>query len=228
MVTHIGSNVARYIESQIELGLWLPGEKLPTERELVERFGLARNTVRKGLDQLEAVGKIVRHVGRGTFVAERGLKGVTAVPPDTLQEKIRRASPIEIMDVRLMVEPQAAELAAASATARDFAAMEECVRRGEEASSVPEFEEWDGRLHQRIIDAAHNTLLSDLYGAVNSLRNSTAWGTLKSRSLTPELRSLYVRQHRDIVDALRSRDPDLARDRLRAHLLAVKASFGGL
>ena len=78
---------ADYIERQIEQGAWKPGDKLPTERALVEQFGIARNTLRKSLDRLEASGKITRHVGRGTFVAQpklmqvRQLTSVPAVHP---------------------------------------------------------------------------------------------------------------------------------------------------
>lgn len=126
-----------------------------------------------------------------------------------------------------MIEPQAAELSAASATASDFHELDRCLEGGEKARDVGDFEDWDGRLHQRIVDAARNQLLSHIYAAINDVRRADAWGTLKSRSLTAERRALYSKQHRDIVHALRARDPDVARDRLRAHLLSVKSSFGG-
>lgn len=221
-----GAAAARYIERQIDEGVWRPGEKLPTERELVERFRVARNTLRKSLDRLEISGKIVREVGRGTFVAmpAKAAHG----DPDSLMSRILRASPAEIMDVRLMIEPQAGELSAVRATADDFAAMAASLRGGEAAKGVVEFEEWDGRLHQQIVDAARNQLLSDLYRAINGVRQSAAWGKLKARSLTAERHALYQQQHSAIVAALKNRDPDLARDEIRAHILAVKASFGGL
>lgn len=216
------SAVARYIERQIDDGIWKPGDRIPTERDLVERFGVARNTLRKSLDRLEKSGKITRHVGRGTFVtATDDLLG------DTLAAKILRASPAEIMDVRLMIEPQAAELSAASATADDFHELDRCLEGGANAREIAEFENWDGRLHQRIVDAARNQLLSHIYSAINEVRQADAWGALKSRSLTSERRGLYLKQHRAIVNALRTRDPDLARDFLRTHLLSVKSSFGG-
>ena len=222
-----GAAAALYIERQIDDGVWRPGDRLPTERELVERFAVARNTLRKSLDRLEASGKITRHVGRGTFVADSS-PAVAANTQDTLVSKILRASPAEIMDVRLMIEPQAAELSASSATADDFAALQACLRGAEAASDVASFEKWDGQLHQRIVDAVRNQLLSDIYAAINNVRNSAAWGKLKSRSLTAERRTQYLEEHRRIVEALQSRDPDLARDLIRAHLSSVKASFRGL
>jgi DNA-binding FadR family transcriptional regulator len=223
---NIGATAAaEFIERQIASGIWRPGDRLPTERELVEQFHVARNTLRKSLDRLELGGKITRQIGRGTFVAAPESK---ATNEDSLLQKIHGASPAEVMDLRLMIEPQAGELSAARATADDLAAMEDCLRRCEIASSIAEFEEWDGRLHQQIIVATRNQLLSDIYDAINGVRQSAEWGRLKARSLTNERRSLYQEQHRLIMKALRNRDPDLARHEIRSHLLSVRASFGGL
>lgn len=214
-----------FLRRQIADGVWPPGEKLPTERELVARFGIARNTLRKCLRELEAEGRITRHVGRGTFVAD---PAGAARGEDALTRKIHRASPAEVMDLRLMLEPQSAELAAVRATGDDFVAMEECLVGCEHASGVAEFEEWDGRLHQRLVAAARNQLLADIYEAVGGVRRTAEWGKLKERSLTAERRSTYQEQHRRIVAALRARDPDLARDQVRDHLLAVRASLSPL
>ncbi len=214
-----------YIEGEIRAGAWRPGEQLPAERELVERFGLARNTLRKLLDQLEEKGIITRHVGRGTFVAAPVTDQQTF---DPLVSKIRHASPAEVMDIRLMLEPQSCEIAAARATASDFAEMERCLHECEIAKSVATFETWDGRLHQRIIGAARNQLLADIYDAINSVRRTSQWGKLKERSLTAERRAIYQDQHRRIVAALRQRDGDRARAEIRDHLLSVRESLGGL
>ena len=214
-----------FIEGEISTGVWKPGERLPTERELVERFGLARNTLRKILDQLEDRGAITRHVGRGTFVAEPAADHQSS---DELVRKIHRASPAEVMDIRLMLEPQSCEIAAARATATDLADMERCLHECEIAKGVAAFETWDGRLHQRIVAAARNQLLTDIYDAINGVRRTAQWGKLKERSLTAERRTIYQEQHRRIVGALRQRDGERARAEIRDHLLSVRESLGGL
>ena len=58
------------LEEAIDSGRWKPGERIPTERALSDHYGVARNTIRRALKQLEDDGRIVRHVGRGTFVHE--------------------------------------------------------------------------------------------------------------------------------------------------------------
>lgn len=214
-----------FIEGQIKAGVWKPGDRLPAERDLVTRFSLARNTLRKLLDQLEAKGAITRHVGRGTFVAEPSRDPQSS---DQLVGKIMRASPAEVMDIRLMIEPQSCSVAATRATATDLAAMERCLHECDIAKSVASFELWDGKLHQRIVAAARNQLLTDIYDAINSVRQTAQWGTLKKRSLTPERRTIYQEQHCRIVAALHQRDGERAGAEIRDHLLSVRESLGGL
>jgi DNA-binding FadR family transcriptional regulator len=214
--------VRSFIEERIREGAWPAGHQLPTERELVEQFGIARNTIRKTLRALEEQGTIVRHVGRGTFVAFR-----PASDELDLVQRIHRASPAEIVETRLLIEPDVVALAAARATADDLATMEECLRRAESATSIAEFEHWDGQLHQTIIGAARNGLIADIYAAINSVRRQSEWSKLKERTVTPERRALYQEQHRRIVAALRDRDPEAARRALREHLDTVAANLLG-
>jgi GntR family transcriptional repressor for pyruvate dehydrogenase complex len=218
----------RFVADNIARGVLRPGDQLPTERELGARFGLARNTLRKRLKALESEGLIVRRVGSGSFVAERP-RSIASVadPASTLLTRIHGASPAEVMEVRLMVEPQVIDLAVARATAANFATMEQCLDRGEAAKSTAEFEVWDGLLHLEILKAARNQLLIDIYDALNGVRRQAQWGKLKERTLTPERRVLYEKQHRAIVAALRGRDAAAAREALVTHLLAVRETLVG-
>ncbi|WP_236025279.1 FadR/GntR family transcriptional regulator [Arenibaculum pallidiluteum] len=217
--------VLAFIERGIAEGTWQPGDKLPTERELERMFGLSRNTLRKTLKPLEDSGRIVRHVGRGSFVGTT--KPASAPEGESLLRRIVGASPAEVMEVRLMLEPHAAELAAGRANAEDLRLLEECLARSEAAGDVPEFEHWDGRLHVTIVGATKNGLLMDLYEAINDVRRQAEWGKLKARTVTTERRKVYMEQHRRIVTALRDRDPDEARRSLREHLEVVRANLLG-
>jgi GntR family transcriptional repressor for pyruvate dehydrogenase complex len=212
------------IERSIASGAWAPGTKLPTERELEAQFGLARNTLRKSLKRLEEEGKIVRHVGRGSFVAPIH---ATVIGRDdaNLAQRLSGASPAEVMEVRLIVEPEAAELAATRANADDFRRIGECLLECERANAVMAFEHWDGMLHLAIIAAAKNSLLEALCGAINEVRNQPEWAKLKQRSVTPERRQLYQQQHDAIVTALRDRDGVGVKRALRHHLRTVQANL---
>ena len=218
--------IVERIEANIENAFWAPGSRLPTERELEEEFGVARNTLRKGLKRLEEQGKIVRHVGRGSFVAETSSR-----PPMSdaqgLLDRVIGSSPAEVMEVRLVLEPWAASLAAVRATANDIAQMRDCNVHAEAASSVQEFEIWDGRLHQCIIASAKNELLCGLYEAIDMARHQPEWLKLKERTVTPARRAIYEDHHRQLVDALGERDAERSANEIRSHLLAVRLSLVG-
>ena len=128
-----------------------------------------------------------------------------------LTDRIQGASPHDIMEVRMMVEPAAAELAALRATAADLAIIEQCNEASKTVDGLKEFEYWDGRLHLEIVKAAKNELLSGIYEAVNSARLQPEWEKMKARSVTPQRRQNYRDHHSELVQALMDRDAKRAR-----------------
>jgi DNA-binding FadR family transcriptional regulator len=207
----------------IESKRWRPGQQIPTERDLSAEFGLARNTIRRALKVLEDEGTIMRDVGRGTFVAE--VEPRTAAPD--LASRIQNASPTEIMELRLMIEPRAAELSAIRANGAEMDAMSECLKRSEEVKSIADFEMWDGLFHQALLASCHNQLLVDIYDAINTVRQKADWAKLKERVMTPARRQSTQVQHRKIVAALRARDAEGAAVEMTKHLQDVKRSILG-
>ena len=193
----------------------VPGSQLPTERELARRFGMPRNAVRRTLAQLEAEGSITRHVGRGTFLAGRTAVGANGRLHDA---DVADASPAELIEARLRIEPALAELIVTNATAADFQRMESCLDKAERATTLDEFEMWDAALHQALATATHNRFVIRVLGMVAAVREQAEWGKLKDRIVTPERRLKYQEEHRAIVRALRERDAERARDRILAHL----------
>lgn len=201
-----------------------PGGRLPTERDLAASSGQSRAAVRRALGILEADGRIVRHVGRGTFLAPASI----AVPAGAASaDGTAATSPAEIMAVRLLIEPQMMPLAVAAATSADFAEIERCLAKGDEADSYEGFEEWDAALHRAFAAATHNSLLTSVMRMVNGARDQPLWGTLKRRSSTPERRDAYRCDHRAIAEALAERHAEAAAEAMRQHLLRVRANILG-
>lgn len=210
--------VRALVDEGLRSGRFAPGHKLPTERALAASFGTSRAAVRQALGVLEREGRITRHVGRGTFVAGPADDG----PAQTLQ-----TSPAEIMATRLVLEPEIASLAARHATPADLAHIRHCLARGAAANTYDEFESWDSALHRAIATAAHNSLLLRLFNMMNAARDLPVWGNIKRRSASPQRRNGYEAAHGLIVDALVDRDPDTARERMRAHLIDVRTNLLG-
>ncbi|MFJ8791256.1 FadR/GntR family transcriptional regulator [Streptomyces sp. NPDC102462] len=206
--------VLKHVEEIINTGGLKPGDRLPTERDLAAATGVGRAAVRAALQDLESRGVVLRHVGRGTFIAP----DETALPDGSAHQP----SPAEIMASRLVLEPELMPLAVASATGADLAEMERCLRGGEQASSSEEFERWDTALHHSFAVATHNAVLISVSSLLVNARRQPIWGGLKRRSFNPERHRCYCSEHEQIVAAVRERDSEAARDAMRDHLHHVR------
>ncbi|MEM7021105.1 MAG: FadR/GntR family transcriptional regulator [Pseudomonadota bacterium] len=190
--------------------------RLPAERVLSIELGLSRGQLRKALAQLEAEGRIWRHVGRGTFVGPRPVSNLSDV-----QFLSEQTSPSEVMEARLAVEPQLARLAALHGTAAHFAEMRRCNRRCRSASEWRVYESWDNNFHQAIASATRNKLLISLFDTLNIVRRSTVWGQLRSTKLPPPDHESFE-EHDAIYAAISGRNPDLAAECMGKHLRTVR------
>lgn len=215
-------DVVKDIAAKIDAGVWADGDRLPPERILAKQYGLARNTVRRALKSLEDGGKLERQTGRGTFVHSGHIPA-----SGDLARRMQDASPEDVMEVRLIIEPEAAALATSRATTAELREIELILRSSLSAKGLAEFEVWDARLHLAIFRAARNALLLDYCKAINAARNHPRWYKMKQRSVTPQTRAVYHRQHADLVTALSERDAEAAREAAHMHLLTVRDNLLG-
>lgn len=208
-----------YLLEGIATGTFVRGQKLPTERELARRFSLTRSAVRKVLTFLEAEGRVVRRVGSGTFIS-----GQTR---EVGSEDWSKLSLRQLIEARLALEPQLAALAVANATAADLRQIGIWVERCCSAADIGAFEEADHGFHVSIAEATHNHLLIKLYEVIGRVRNSEQWRSLKNRRHIerPDRRLTVCREHQSILDALKSRDQDAARELMFNHLVGVRRNL---
>lgn len=193
-----------------------PGAKLPTERELSARFGIGRRALRRALEALEAEGRIWRRQGAGTFL---GQPAATALTASTL---IANTDFVEIMEVRLRIEPQLAQMAALRARPEEIVRMRDLSIRIAESEDADARELWDGSLHRLIAQAARNTLFLSLFDMVNRIRQDEAWRAIRERARRGRgTRPTTARQHAAIVDAIEARDPAAAFEAMHQHLLLL-------
>ncbi len=196
--------------------------RFPPERDLVVQLQVSRSALREALDVLEAEGRIWRHVGRGTFVGRR-----PHAEPLDLSLITKRTSPSEVLEARLLVEPQLARLAATRASEGEIAEMQHLLEKSEAARDAKTWELWDGRLHRVVAEAAHNTLLLMVFDAFNAMRKEAKWSALRQAALTSERHAAYCRHHRDYVRAIADRDPGRAEAIMRRHIEAVRDGLLG-
>jgi DNA-binding FadR family transcriptional regulator len=140
---------------------------------------------------------------------------------------MRNISPAEVMEARLRIEPAIAELIVTHATTADFARMESCLEKAEQAASLDEFELWDAALHQAMANASHNRFMVRLLEIVTAVRQQSEWGKLKDRIVTAERRLIYQQEHRAIVTALKDRDDARAKNAIVSHLQHARRNLFG-
>ena len=218
-VNTVEQTLRALLQEQTASGILGPGGKLATERDLAGQLTAPRSEIRRALASLERDGLITRHVGRGTFLTEAATRHFNGAPPDT--------SPAEIMQVRSLLEPRIAQLAARAAHRADLERIDHCLHRGGAAGDHAEFEAWDAELHRAIASSAHNSLLLHLFDTMNAARDLPVWGSLKRRSSHPRRRAAYHEEHTAIVAALHDRDPDAAATAMADHLRQVTTGLLG-
>jgi DNA-binding FadR family transcriptional regulator len=192
-------------------------QRLPPERVLAAEIGIGRRALRRALEVLEAEGRIWRHQGKGTFLGPRPARN-----PTNLEELSKRTHPLEVMDVRLEIEPALARLAAMRATNGD---MERLLRLAEKTASSSDAdgrELWDSALHRTIAEAAGNSLLLAIFDMVDRIRQDTTWRLLRERARSGERQQIYVEQHRRVIAAIAQREAHAAEHAMREHLELVR------
>ncbi|WP_165784417.1 FadR/GntR family transcriptional regulator [Zhengella mangrovi] len=210
------------LRSRIAAAEWMPGDQLPDERTLADHYGVARNTIRKAIGQLEAENLLERKVGRGTHVREK---------PDETTDRILKsfleASPSDILNLRLFIEPHAASAAARNICESDLEAIRHAAQKAEEAEDLDDYEFWDNEFHRLINTAAGNRFLADFFALLTIIRYTPTMMEIRRQWFTAERRLVYDREHRDIVEALTNWDGERAASAMRSHLLSRRRNYFG-
>lgn len=207
------------IEQAIRRGDFAPGERLPSERELVETFGVSRVSVREAIRSLEAVGLVRVHQGRGAFVTDRrsGLGEPMARWLDLHRDEV-----LELLGVRGALDAHAGELAVENASAAQIdsivsasEAFADAVTRGADTGELVPL---DIDFHVAIAEASGNRLLYDLLSDLHSYLAESRY-----LALVPEGRPAQsASEHALIVEAIQGRDAALARLATNRHIASVR------
>ena len=193
------------------------GGRLPPERVLAGELGVGRRTLRRALGTLEGEGRLLRHRGRGTFIARDGAPGAPGIG-----EIFEDTNPIEVMEVRLAVEPMSARLASLRASRCDIERLEQLAEETRGADGAGAYEEADAAFHRRVAIAARNSLHLALYDALSAVSRDASWRALGENGRCYKSQARYAGHHREITDAIIARDGDRAGDAMYSHLLDVQ------
>ncbi|MFF4694409.1 FadR/GntR family transcriptional regulator [Streptomyces chattanoogensis] len=148
----------QHLRDQITGGQWPVGTKLPAETALAKTLGVGRSTVREALRALAGAGLLQARQGAGVFV-------IADEPEKDWATRLRQAAVTDIYEVRMLVEVQAARLAAQRRTKADLTAMQTALdaRRAASDGDDAAFVDADIALHAAVVAGAHNPVLTDLF-----------------------------------------------------------------
>jgi DNA-binding FadR family transcriptional regulator len=201
-------------------GRYAHGEKLPAERQFASAFGASRATIRSALIRLETERLVTRRLGAGTFVNYEN--------PGDAEDVAEHTSPLELIDVRLGIEPNMVQLAVLNATGRDIERLSQSIAKMEQCSADSEsFTQWDREFHELISEATRNPLMVWVYRQINAVRTHGQWTAMKDKVLTPERIAEYNQQHQAIFEAIRSRDVEAAVSIVTRHLQYARRQLMG-
>lgn len=213
--TRASSDVIAQIRGAIFSGRYQPGDRLPTEREMAQQFGVSRVTVRDALRALEASGLIRVKVGGqgGPYVSEPDIHSLSESLGDYLQ--LRGATFKELAEARLALETTAARLAAERATAEDLLAMQAAIQGEATRSPAAQAAATSLDFHTALVRAAHNSALLTMFRATRVLIQE-AFDALHASQ--PDMAVAAQTWHTQLYDAIQRKDGDRAVRLMREHL----------
>lgn len=220
----ISDEILRQIREAVLGGKFQVGERLPNERALAEQFAASRTSVREALRGLEQEGVIFikKGINGGVFVAEMDHRLVSR-PFQTLLQ-LRKISIEHIGEVRLIYEPEVARLAAERAKPEDLRELEEVIEnmtRVVEAGEPPST--YDLIFHKLVARAAGNPILEMLSESMLAVASKVI------TDLHPSIDVLrhVLKCHRQVFEAIRSRDGELAFAVMSEHIVDVQKRLAG-
>lgn len=196
----------------IHSGGYGPGDKLPIEPVLAEMAGVSRNTVREALRILASRNILTIRQGAGTFVSDK--QGVPDDPLGFSMATDRRKLIQDLLQVRTIVEPPIAALAAQNATAEEVEALERILLQIERRiHGLEDYSEQDVEFHVQIARCTHNQVMSNLLPVISR------GVSMFSREVRETEYEQTLLSHRRVFDAIRLRKPEEARQEMLFHLL---------
>src|SRR5256885_7221368 len=210
--------IVQQVEESIHKGAMKPGDQLPPERELAQQFGVSRTAVREAVKALHEKGLVEAYPGRGTFVTD----GTSYSMRQSLDRMLKIGQPegsAFLAEVREILEPEIAALAATRVDDEDLASMREQIAIMDTARKDPDaFIEADLDFHLALAEAAANPLILSLIDSIVGLLREQRMGIFQVPG-GPERGQVH---HKRILDAMERRDAEKAREAMKAHLEQVR------
>jgi GntR family transcriptional repressor for pyruvate dehydrogenase complex len=210
--------IVQQIEESVLNGSLKPGDQLPAERDLAQRLGVSRTAVREAVKTLREKGLVEAYSGRGTFVTD-GTSQAARQSFDLMVKIGQQEGSPHLAELRLILEPGIAAMAAERAKDDDLTAMREAVAVMDRSQKDPEaYIEADLDFHLALAEAVANPLILSLIDSIVGLLREQRIKIFNVEG-GPQRGQFH---HKRILEAMEHRDPEMARSAMRAHLEQVR------
>lgn len=219
--TTLTADICRNLANHLIRGDWREGDKIPAERELCQRLGVGRASLREALKALEIMGLIETRLGDGTYVCKRS--EFFARPLLWAIASSGEAEAHELSEARKLIEVELAGLAAERATADELKLIGSYLDEMENSGADSrKFLQADIGFHIAIGQAAHNAILLNALLLIRNLMQRWIGGALA----VPGVQDKALDQHKHILLAIVKQDPAKARSAMQAHLEEMSGHLG--
>ena len=222
----LSQSVVAQIELLILRGILRPGERLPSERELSERFGVSRPSLRDAVAELQKSGLLTAKANAGVFVAEA--LGSNFSPALTRLFAAHDTAVFDYIDFRRDMEGLAAERAARLGSDTDLAVVDSVFQRMEAAHqkrNPTDEARIDADFHLAIIEASHNVVMLHMMRSMYELLRDGVFYNRQIMFQQRTTRTMLLDQHRAINTALQARDAKAARKAVESHMDFVRVAL---
>ncbi|MGS0765439.1 FadR/GntR family transcriptional regulator [Syntrophomonas curvata] len=219
----IYEEIVEQLTAMITGGELIPGDKLPSEREMADSLQVSRASVREALTALEAIGILDIRPGEGTFVRQTNLAEV--FQPLALVLAVEKNPARQLMEVRRVLESEAAALAAMRSTPEDTDKIAQNLDQMKSAASIREAVKYDLRFHFSIAEAARNSVLLRLMNTVADLMHHNFRDDREQYYAEPTRAAQVIEEHEAILTAIRDREPELARGKMIEHINCIETGL---
>ncbi|MGE0084994.1 MAG: FadR/GntR family transcriptional regulator [Desulfococcaceae bacterium] len=214
---HLYQEIVQKIKAMILSGELAVGGRLPAERRLSEIFGVSRNCIRQAIQALVEKHILESRRGDGTYVCAADESALAESFVQAFQ--IRKELLHDILEFRMMMEPQIVRLAARNITREELDRLKIilCDQQRKLLAGITDGES-DAAFHMELARASGNRIMLKVFQTMNTILNESRSEILQ----TPERNRASVEGHLNIINALENRDPDVAESAMKTHLTAVE------
>lgn len=208
--------------SLISSGKLGPGEQLPPERVLARELEVSRQSIREALKKAESKGLVAVRQGEGTFVLSAASDWMETPLLAIMAEEVERV--YEFLDIRKLIETWCARKAAEVATGKELKKMEKALSQMDKLiDSRKILGQPDIDFHIAIAKASHNTLMVHLMASIRKI--FLFMFKISNFTRPPGKNKILIKQHREIYEAIKSGNPDLAALKMEDHLQFVESGW---